>query len=252
MRSLVCVLILLGLFGTTTLSIGGERQLAMPGYQFSMIPTAGPESIDFEMFLKNTGDIALNFLFPTSQIFEISVWNSEGEEVYQYSKGKFFLQAFQTVRIEPKKTYHRVVRWNYQFNGKRVPAGEYTVNVTIKPTRLNDEPIKNRDNLSVSQKIVIPKENPIFQHVKAEGKNGHYLVTGEAKSSKFYYSVEDGHNEYVEEKQLTVTENNPSFQLEIQIPVEKLPNKGSLILFLYERIKENKMINSYPVILERF
>jgi hypothetical protein len=251
MRILMCTMLMAGLFGTTTFAMG-DRQLAAPSFQFYIVPTAGPESAEFELSLKNDGEIPLNFEFPTSQLFEISVQNSKGEEVFLYSKDRFFLQAFQKIRIEPQKTFHRAVRWNYQFNGKRVPEGEYTVNVTFKPTRLNDEPIKNRENLSVTQKMFIPTKNPLFHHVNIEGTKGHYLVKGEAQSSKFFYSVEDGHFEYVGEKQLYLTEKRPSFQIEIQIPAEKLPKKGSLILYLYERNQENKMIHSYPVILERF
>jgi hypothetical protein len=41
------------------------------------------------------------------------------------------------------------------------------------------------------------------------------------------------------------------FKIHIQIPQEKLRH-GSLILRLFERNKENKIIHTYPVILEEF
>jgi hypothetical protein len=245
-------MIISGLFGTTTFAMEANRQMPEPRFQFYAIPTAGPENAEFTMFLKNEGEIPLNFEFPTSQLVEIIVRNSLGEEVYRYSKGRLFLQAFQTVLIDPQKTFQRTVRWNYLYNGKRVPEGEYTVTASFRPTRLNNEQIQNRENLSVTQKMLIPNENPTFYQIKTEGSGGHYVVTGKTHAVAFYYTVEDGHNEYGDEKQIKMLENNPSFRLEIQIPVEKLPRKGSLILYLYERNQENKMVHSYPVVLERF
>jgi hypothetical protein len=228
-----------------------------PNFQVTVIPVAGPEYAEIEILLKNYEDFPLHFDFSTSQMFEISIIDQAGKEVYLYSKGRYFLQALQTVKIEPKKALKRIERWDYQVNGKRVPEGEYTVNVTVIPKKLNDEPIKNRKRLASSRKMYVPPENTAFRKVKVEGQQGHYLITGEArpKNGVFFYSVEDGHNEYIREKKLRTTGQNSDwehFKIEIQLDEKKLPAQGTLLLNLYERTNKNLLRNTYPVILEKF
>ena len=253
MRLILCMIMLFFPFINKVDAIGASNL----NYQFYVIPVAGVEDAQIELILKNDSDIPLNFEFPTSQTFEISILNSAGREVYRYSKGRYFLQAFQTVKVEPHKTYKRMEKWNYQLNGKRVPQGEYTVISSFKPTQLNDMLIKDREKLTKSQKILVPEENIAFRHLKVEGNNGNYVVTGETRTEKglFFYTVEDGHVEYIKEKQVLSNEGNSdwhSFKLQIHLPKEKLPANGTLILNLYERGKEGKIINTYPFILENF
>jgi hypothetical protein len=253
MRIIFCMMMLFFSFNAQT-DATGVSELT---YHVYVIPTAEPESAEIELFLKNEGDIPLNFEFPTSQIFDLSILNQAGREIYRYSKGRYFLQAFQTVRIEPHKTYKRSERWNYQVNGKRVPKGEYTVENSFKPTQLNDESIKDRGRLTDSQKMFVPEVNTAFRLLKVEGNKGTYVVTGETRTEKglFFYTVEDGHVEYKKEKQVLTNglgSDWHSFKLQIHLPEEKLPNNGSLILNLYERSKEKQIIHSYPLILEKF
>jgi hypothetical protein len=253
MRIILCVMMLFFSIIIKTEATG----VSDLNYQFYIITTAGSESAEIGLFLKNDGDIPLNFEFPTSQTFEISILNHAGREVYRYSKDRYFLQAFQTIRIDPHKSYKRRERWNYQFNGKRVPKGEYIVNATFKPIQLNDKPIKNRERLTSSQKLFVPEENTVFRHLTVEGNNGNYVVTGETRTEKglFFYTVEDGHHEYIKEKKVVSSGEGSdwhSFKLQIQLPKEKLPHNGSLILHLYERGNGEKIIHSYPLVLEKF
>lgn len=252
MRILLCVILLFFPLSIKTDANGVDDF----NYSFYLIPTAGPETALFEIGIKNEGDIPLSFEFPTSQIVEITITDQNGSEVYVYSKGKYFLQAFQTIHVEPHQTIKRYEKWNYQFKGSRVPAGEYAVHAMLKPVRLNDEPIKNRTKLYTTQKLYVPEENRAFRFIKVSGTKGDYVVTGEVRSAGgvYYYSVEDGHVEYLKEEQVVLKgkEDWEPFKLHIQIPVEKLPPNGSLILNLYERNEERKIINQYPLILESF
>ncbi|MCM2533715.1 intracellular proteinase inhibitor [Neobacillus pocheonensis] len=96
-----------------------------------------------------------------------------------------------------------------------------------------------------------------FRNVKAEGSNGNYLVRGEARplEGTFYFSVEDGHVEYIKEKQVFMKDKDLNWepiQIQIQIPKETLPDNGTLLINLYERNREGRIMNSYPIILQRF
>ncbi|UQD51387.1 intracellular proteinase inhibitor [Bacillus methanolicus] len=101
-------------------------------------------------------------------------------------------------------------------------------------------------------------DNPVFRNVKVSGEKGHYKVSGEARPIKglFYYSVEDGHNEFISETVRAHKTKFPKwapFSISIDIDKSKLPVNASLILNLYERSKKDKsIIHSYPVLLEQF
>ncbi|MGG3563483.1 BsuPI-related putative proteinase inhibitor [Neobacillus rhizosphaerae] len=252
MRILLCVITLL--FPTLQKTVtNGVNEL---DYRFYVIPTAGSERVDFEIVVENTGEIPLHFEFPTSQLVEITITDQSGKEVYVYSKGRYFLQAFQTVSIEPHQTFRRVEKWNYQFKGGRVPPGEYTVHTTFRPIRINDKPITNRTKLTNSQKFQVPEENHVFRQVKVSGTKGNYVVTGEANvnNRQLYYSVEDGHTEFIPETKLLVSSDKGEwrpFKLEVHLPNEKLPANGSLLLNLYDRSRDGKITHTYPAILEQ-
>jgi hypothetical protein len=253
MRIILCMILLFFPFTMKTDATGVSEL----NYQFYVIPLTGPENTEIELFIKNVGDKPLSFEFPTSQTFEITIKNPAGREVYRYSKGRSFLQAFQTIRINPHNTYKRIVTWNYQVNGKRVPKGEYSVTAFFKPIQLNDQPIKDRGMLIKSNKIFVPDENMTFRHLQVKGSKGNYVITGEtsSKGGWFFYTVEDGHIEYINEKQMVVKGSDSdwsTFELQIHIPEEKLPNNSTLILNLYKRNVEGKIIDSYPLVLDKF
>jgi hypothetical protein len=154
-RGVLCVILFLFPF-----SLKGEAnygEINHP-FQFSVTPIAGHEKVEFEILIKNLGDNPLSFEFPTSQYVEISVADTSGHEVFRFSKGRFFLQALQTIKIDPHQTYRKVEKWNYQVNGQRVPEGQYTVTATLLPRKLNDHPIKNKQELVSKKKFNIPEE----------------------------------------------------------------------------------------------
>lgn len=99
-------------------------------------------------------------------------------------------------------------------------------------------------------------ENNAFRKIEVSGGKGTYTVTGEARSSsgELFYLVEDGHIEFISEKKLAAKGKFPSWstiKLDINIPEEKFPESGTIVLYLYERNNEGKLINALPVILEK-
>lgn len=157
-RGVLCVILFLFPFSLKGEANHGENDHS---FQFSVTPIAGHEKVEFELLIKNTGDYPLSFEFPTSQYVEISVADSSGHEVYRYSKGRFFLQALQTIRIDPHQTFRKVEKWNYQVNGQRVPEGQYTVTATLLPRKLNDQPLSNNQRLVSKVKFNLPADGPV-------------------------------------------------------------------------------------------
>ncbi len=253
MRILLWINLLFFSFMIKTDAIGVEELK----YTFYVVPQAGPEAVEFAMFLRNEGEIPLNFEFPSSHIYDITVTDQSGREVYDYSKGRYFLQAFQSIRLQPQQTIINGEKWNCQFQGKRVPAGEYNVHVTLKPVRLNGDSLKKRAKLNDTQKFFVPEENTAFRKLMVSGTNGTYIVTGESntKQDSFYYTVEDGHVEIIKERNMALKGGNQEwepFKLDIHLPEKKLPVNGTLMLNLYERNSGGDIIHLYPLVLERF
>jgi hypothetical protein len=101
------------------------------------------------------------------------------------------------------------------------------------------------------------EENKAFRNVKVTGSMGKYTITGEARvfEATMNYAVSDGHN-YLVEDFITVDMGAPEwspFTLEINIPKEKLPVNGTLMLELFEYSAEDgSVINSFNIPLESF
>jgi hypothetical protein len=97
-------------------------------------------------------------------------------------------------------------------------------------------------------------ENTAFRNIKVDGSNGNYHIIGEVrqKNGFMYYSVEDGHIEYISERSIKMkrSEGWQNFKIDIHIP--KLPKNGSLLLILYNRNSQNQLLEEYPVIIDRF
>ncbi|GAM15682.1 BsuPI-related putative proteinase inhibitor [Mesobacillus selenatarsenatis] len=258
MRKVSLLIILLLMAVAPVLAIGEEKQSpANLEYSFYIDPLAGPEKVEFEIVLQNLGNTELSFEFPTSQKYEITVLDANKKKVYQYSEGKSFTQAFETLTLKPQEKMKWVESWDYSTAGKRVQEGEYSVTAQLKATSINGKPVGDKKLLTDTKTMYIPGENPVFKGIVSEGSKGNYKIMGEARpiNGKFFYTAEDGHNQLIPETEVVPGAKYPQwkpFSLEISIPESKLPQNGSVILNLYERSKDGEIIHTYPVLLERF
>jgi hypothetical protein len=111
-----------------------------------------------------------------------------------------------------------------------------------------------RKTESMSEK---EEKSDVFRGIEVKGQNGVYVVTGEARPKEsFYYVVEDGHNELVNETEVKSSTKYPNwsnFELKINIPRGSLPENGTVSIYFYEKdSKTGEMVNVLPVILETF
>lgn len=224
------------------------------GFQFFVNPVAGPESASIQIFLINEGKNTLEFEFNNSQFYEIIIVNKKNEVVYQFSKGKSFLQAIQQVMLKPGESKVWIDNLNYNDNNKLMP-GKYKVNVQLLARTINGQKPSDPNSLKDQAEMIIPEENPIIKNVSISKKETGYMVTGNArpKLGSLYYSVEDGHHEWIAETNLKIGSNYPkwkNFSFEIMIPKGKYPNHLPLILYLYEKDDKGNIIHTYPKVLE--
>jgi hypothetical protein len=246
-RSLIFILILLAVIPIT--AVHGEGKPNTEGVIFYMDAIATPENITFELMLRNDTKTPINLEFESSQLYEIMVYNHANQQKYQFSKGKSFAQVLKAIDLQPGKE----ISWHETWKDHGLPVGKYQVSAGLKAVRINhvaSEP------LSTTRTVMVPAENPAFKKIEVSGEKGSYRVKGQAKpkNGTFYYTVEDGHHQQVQETKKVISEDTSewsTFVLEIKIPDDRLPQNGTLILNLYER--ENEMIvHNYSVILEKF
>jgi hypothetical protein len=223
-------------------------------FQFFINPIAGPEESHIELFLTNEGVKTLEFEAPTSQWYDLEIFNQKKEMVYDYAKGKFFLQAIQKIILKPGETKIWVENINKP-TGKNLAPGKYTVIAQLKATNLNGESIKGYHTLMDEAEMVVPPENPIIKNVNIEKNNGNFMVTGKAKptTGEIFYVVEDGHHEWIQEKRIKLSSDHASwseFSFEVTLPKDKKTDTIPYILYLYEKDEKGNIIHSYPKILK--
>ncbi|GIP40378.1 hypothetical protein J31TS4_36580 [Paenibacillus sp. J31TS4] len=99
--------------------------------------------------------------------------------------------------------------------------------------------------------------NTAFRVMEVSGKNGKYTVKGQARvfEGVMHYAVSDGHD-YLLDRHRQLEGGAPawaSFELQLDIPADKLPGNGTLMLELYEESgKDGSRVHELAVPLEQF
>lgn len=99
--------------------------------------------------------------------------------------------------------------------------------------------------------------NQVIRHLHVKGNNGKYLVAGQIKPKKrmTYYSVEDGHRVFIQDKRLLQTEDLKhwqNFKVKIDITEAAMPHNGVLLMTIYQRDYKGEIRKAFVVTLEKF
>ncbi|SDB82239.1 BsuPI-related putative proteinase inhibitor [Shouchella lonarensis] len=113
-----------------------------------VIPTGGAENMDniwafevdveqkddmlhVEMSLENVSGKGQTLVFPTSQVYDITLSNAQGEMIYRHSDGYMYTQQIVEVhyKADEKKAFTETVPL------KNIPAGTYTMSVYLTPSQ---------------------------------------------------------------------------------------------------------------------
>jgi hypothetical protein len=222
-------------------------------FQFFINPVASPEETHIELFLTNEGEKTLEFEAPTSQWYDFTITDEKDKIVFQYSKGKFFLQAIQRTILKPGETKIWIENVILP-SGKSLKPGEYKVNAQFMATTLNGESIKGYHSLMDEAVMVVPPENPIIKNVKVNIEEGSMVVSGKARptSGELYYVVEDGHQEWVTETKIKLDSVHPNwgdFSFKLILPEDNDIDSLPFILYIYEKDDKGNIIHAYPKLL---
>lgn len=119
---------------------------------------ADVEQATFIFTFKNNSDQTMLIEFQTSQFFDYKVYNAQGEQVYHFSNGKFFLQVIQHESLNSGEQIQWKSKWNYKMNdGESAPVGTYTVSVNLEIWKINDKLVQSKPATCFS--FNIPPEN---------------------------------------------------------------------------------------------
>ncbi|QQZ08242.1 BsuPI-related putative proteinase inhibitor [Heyndrickxia vini] len=195
--------------------------------------TPKPNQLDIELIVSNTGDSDVTLEFPTSQYYDYSIYDASNKEIFRFSKGRYFLQAFQYVNL-PKGT-NKVWKssWDYTSQGKKQEEGMYMVKATLLPTKINGERPTKRYVASTEFSI------PLFKDFTIKKLDNGVIVTGETfhPLTGYSYSVDDGHNELI--KKTPLNTKNEEFALELPIQTH------SYILTIYNEEGKPVYVGSF-------
>ena len=235
------------------------------GLVFTVEAEPGAEQAEIRLRLENKRPQEAKLEFPTSQFYDAVILDENGSEVYSFSKGRYYLQAFQTVTVPAGETKVWKEYWNYAGDGIRVPGGTYKIAAALRAVKV-DGIATAATGLTAETAFDVPagqreekasEEDAVFTAIHSEGSRGAYTVTGKARprSGSFYYTVEDGHNQLVPETKVAMGTTYPEwgeFKIALSLSPDQLPLSGTLILNVYE--KEGEAMKGEPVaiVLEQF
>jgi len=207
--------------------------------------------------LRNGDSIPAKLTFPSAQIIDYTIKNAQGEVVYQSSKDLSYAQAITDVTIPEEKAQV----WQEQVNlaDKKLPFGNYEVTANIVAKSINDKDVQGAIQ-PIQQSFSYHKVSTVNDNgskIVISGENGHYEVKGTYLSDQdtIYYSVEDGHNNLIDETVLPVKIKSGSVNLldfSLDIPKESLPNNGVITLVIYEKNKDDQVTKSLIAPLQQF
>jgi Intracellular proteinase inhibitor len=83
--------------------------------------------------------------FPTSQKYEIIITDENNREVYRFSEGKMFTQAFEYALIKQGESIKWEEIWDY--SNQEIAPGKYVVETKITPT--NDKELNEKQTIEI-------------------------------------------------------------------------------------------------------
>jgi len=109
------------------------------------------ELVSFSLEISNIQDKTLKLFFPTSKIYDFTVYDEGGKEVYRWSGNKLFTQVVTRVILKPQEVKEFNLEWEQKVGfGDKAKPGKYQIIAEVGPFWLEDQ----------RKKIVI-KTNPL-------------------------------------------------------------------------------------------
>lgn len=222
MKKLLCFIVIFSLVFLTSYQVKAERDgLSMISWEVHLTPKQ--EQLDIDFIVKNNGNQDVTLEFPTSQYYDYSIYDVNNKEVFRFSKGRYFLQAFQYIRIPKGEKKVWKGSWKYTSNNTKFKEGLFVLKAIFMPSKINGESLGKR--FVASEEFSIP----LFKDLNIQRNNHVWSINGTVKNTLngYFYTVENGHNLLVEKTPLSISNG----EFTATIPVKD----GTYILTIFNK-----------------
>ncbi|GEM_PF-1186253 len=111
-------------------------------FDASLDAKVGRDSVEFIFDIHNQTESDQVISFSSSQTFDFNVYNSDGDQVYNWASVRSFLTVITDVAIEKEGYVRYETPWDYtDASGQKLPAGAYKV-VFTSQFKFGEEPIE--------------------------------------------------------------------------------------------------------------
>jgi hypothetical protein len=154
---------------------------------------------DFKISLTNNANAEAVLEFSSGQQFEIIVKSENGEEVYKFSDGRMFTQAFQNLVLPPGESVEWGDTWTHN---DEITSGMYEVTAKVLAITINEETLDPKMleetksiNIEKPNKVTYPA-NDAFQNITITKNGMIYTISGEARvyEGVFQYEIKEAGN----------------------------------------------------------
>lgn len=115
-----------------------EISVSVPSAQFKL-----GEIVHFNISVKNLGSELHELTFGSGQKFDVRIEDESGRKVWNWSDGRVFTQALETVVIESGKSISYTAEWPMEDSaGNPVNPGKYNAFAKITAMGLSDSEVK--------------------------------------------------------------------------------------------------------------
>ena len=84
------------------------------------------DDVEFVFHVVNTGTDPIELTFRSGLTADLTVYDADGETVWQWSEGRMFTQAVERATLDPGEAFEQQFRWN------EPPDGTYTAVATLE------------------------------------------------------------------------------------------------------------------------
>lgn len=98
----------------------------------------GGRPVEFTLTIKNSGGTPVAFAFPTTQRYDVVVWNDDCVEVWRWSRGRVFAQVLTSLSVPAGGTTRYHVLWDRRDQAEHpVRVAAYEARVVFLGERAN-------------------------------------------------------------------------------------------------------------------
>jgi hypothetical protein len=112
------------------------------------------QAVKINFVIENRTNQEMAIRFPSGQHYDIWV-QKDGKEIWRWSRGKFFIQAFTSLTLKPGERKTFAETWKQVTNeGKQVPPGAYDIFAQLTTVPSRPTPVKTQVTVGTGKPVI--------------------------------------------------------------------------------------------------